>query len=299
MTTFTFANFVSTTLAGAVTNSATTITLSSAANLPASITSGSVLALVLNDVATRTNYEIVYATAISGATLTVTRAQEGTAARAWSVGDYVYITTTAGQMGSFFQGTPGTVSSVGVSGGSTGLTTTGGPVTGSGTITLGGTLAITNGGTGATTAAQAIANLGAAAIAGSSSQTFNVATATLGAHAINLALGDARYAALAQFGFNGSANGYQKLPSGMIIQWGSFSSGNPSTATFPIAFPNACLNVVVCEGNANSGTWGAGRPTTHGAQLPTKTGYTSWAMQWSGSAWIGATLDQAYIAIGY
>ena len=50
----------------------------------------------------------------------------------------------------------GSVSSVAVSGGSTGLTTSGGPITNSGTITLGGTLAISNGGTGATTAHDAI-----------------------------------------------------------------------------------------------------------------------------------------------
>ncbi len=42
----------------------------------------------------------------------------------------------------------GTVQSVNVSGGSTGLTTSGGPVTGSGTITLAGTLDANNGGTG-------------------------------------------------------------------------------------------------------------------------------------------------------
>jgi hypothetical protein len=45
----------------------------------------------------------------------------------------------------------GTVTSVGVSGGTTGLTTSGSPVTSSGTITLGGTLAVANGGTGVTT----------------------------------------------------------------------------------------------------------------------------------------------------
>ena len=44
----------------------------------------------------------------------------------------------------------GTVTSVAVSGGSTGLTTSGGPVTTSGTITLAGTLAIANGGTNST-----------------------------------------------------------------------------------------------------------------------------------------------------
>ena len=57
----------------------------------------------------------------------------------------------------------GTVTSVDVSGGTTGLTTSGGPITGSGTITLAGTLAVANGGTGATTAGTARSNLGAAA----------------------------------------------------------------------------------------------------------------------------------------
>jgi hypothetical protein len=46
----------------------------------------------------------------------------------------------------------GTVTSVDVSGGTTGLTTSGGPITATGTITLGGTLGIANGGTGQTTA---------------------------------------------------------------------------------------------------------------------------------------------------
>jgi len=47
----------------------------------------------------------------------------------------------------------GTVTSVAVSGGTTGLTTSGGPITGSGTITLAGTLAVANGGTGTATPA--------------------------------------------------------------------------------------------------------------------------------------------------
>ena len=49
----------------------------------------------------------------------------------------------------------GTVTSVNGSGGTTGLTVTGGPITSSGTLTLGGTLAIANGGTGQTTASAA------------------------------------------------------------------------------------------------------------------------------------------------
>ena len=54
----------------------------------------------------------------------------------------------------------GTVTSVDVSGGTTGLTFSGGPITTSGTITMAGTLAVVNGGTGASTAAGAATNLG-------------------------------------------------------------------------------------------------------------------------------------------
>jgi hypothetical protein len=57
----------------------------------------------------------------------------------------------------------GTVTSVDASGGTTGLTFTGGPITSAGTLTLSGTLAIANGGTGATTAAGARTNLGVTA----------------------------------------------------------------------------------------------------------------------------------------
>jgi hypothetical protein len=57
----------------------------------------------------------------------------------------------------------GTVTSIDVSGGTTGLTTSGGPVTTSGTITIAGTLAVANGGTGATDAGTARTNLVAAA----------------------------------------------------------------------------------------------------------------------------------------
>lgn len=59
----------------------------------------------------------------------------------------------------------GTVTSVNVSGGSTGLTFSGGPITASGTVTMAGTLAIANGGTGSGTAAAARTALGVAGLA--------------------------------------------------------------------------------------------------------------------------------------
>jgi len=65
----------------------------------------------------------------------------GTNITATTSGDDVTVTVTGGS-GS------GTVTSVALSGGTTGLTVTGSPITTSGTITLGGTLAVANGGTG-------------------------------------------------------------------------------------------------------------------------------------------------------
>lgn len=48
-----------------------------------------------------------------------------------------------------------------------------------------------------------------------------------------------------------SGNGYQKLPGGLIIQWGSFSqTGASTTVTLPISFPNAFLNVQQTGTNA-------------------------------------------------
>ena len=69
----------------------------------------------------------------------------------------------------------GTVTSVAVSGGSTGLTTTGGPITTNGTIVLSGTVNVANGGTGASTAANARTNLGVPSLTGTgASGTWNI-----------------------------------------------------------------------------------------------------------------------------
>ena len=75
----------------------------------------------------------------------------GAAVTATASGDDVTVNVSAGT---------GTVTSVAVSGGSTGLTTSGGPITTTGTITLAGTLAVASGGTGNATGTATInANL--------------------------------------------------------------------------------------------------------------------------------------------
>ena len=116
MNSFIFANNINAELAGGISSTETTLTLNSTQNLPTSIPSGSVMALTLCNATPTTAptvFEIVYVTAISGATLTVIRAQEGTAAQVWLTGNAAFSGPTAGQMASFIQGassgvTPGT-----------------------------------------------------------------------------------------------------------------------------------------------------------------------------------------------
>lgn len=81
----------------------------------------------------------------SGAEITITNGSKA-----------MVVTDGAGAGAAVFNANPtesgaGTVTSVQVAGGSTGLTYSGGPITGSGTITMAGTLGVANGGTGATT----------------------------------------------------------------------------------------------------------------------------------------------------
>jgi len=60
-----------------------------------------------------------------------------------------------------------------------------------------------------------------------------------------------------QFGASFLANGYQKLPSGLIIQWGLYTTAgttNSAAISYPIAFPNNVLNVVATHESSTSGS---------------------------------------------
>ena len=54
---------------------------------------------------------------------------------------------------------------------------------------------------------------------------------------INSTSGDITLSSLTDFTKSLAANGYQKFPGGLIIQWGTSGA---TTVTFPIAFPTAC-----------------------------------------------------------
>lgn len=75
----------------------------------------------------------------------------------------LYTKTTGGAVILVGSASTGTVTSVSASGGTTGLSFTGSPVTTSGTLTLDGTLAVANGGTGATTLTGVVIGNGASA----------------------------------------------------------------------------------------------------------------------------------------
>jgi len=110
----------------------------------------------------------------------------------------------------------GSVTSIDVSGGSTGLTATGGPITSSGTITLGGTLGIPSGGTGATTATTAFNALSPITTAG------------------DLIIGDGTNSAT-RLGIG--ANGLVLTSNGTTATWaaGGGSSGGPAIYAFAAA----------------------------------------------------------------
>lgn len=57
-----------------------------------------------------------------------------------------------------------------------------------------------------------------------------------------------------QFPNSLAINGYQKLPNGLIIQWGVTGAvGAGLNVSFPIAFPNACRSVVAAPNTATAG----------------------------------------------
>ena len=95
-------------------------------------------------------------------------------------GSGVTITGGTGSITIAATGSGGTVTSVDVAGGSTGLTFSGGPVTGSGTITMAGTLAITNGGTGASSQSGARTALGLGTMAIQDANSVSITGGSIG-----------------------------------------------------------------------------------------------------------------------
>lgn len=84
-----------------------------------------------------------------------------------------------------------------------------------------------------------------------------------------------------------SANGHQKLPSGLIIQWGSIGPSANLTLqsiTFPISFPNVGLMVNITSGGSatnQASAWRVSGPSATGFTYAVNNGAGSTAMWFS------------------
>jgi len=112
-TLYVFANNANSKLASPIssTDTSITVTAGTGSRFP-SITGSEVFTVTLVDAITGTLTEIMLCTAISGDTMTVERAQEGTTALTWAAGDFVANFITAGTAALFLQspGALGTMS---------------------------------------------------------------------------------------------------------------------------------------------------------------------------------------------
>jgi hypothetical protein len=108
--------------------------------------------------------------------------------------------------------------------------------------------------------------------------------------------GTGQLSASGVFGSSLSNTGYQKLPSGLIIQWGTYNTPGTSTAssvTFPLAFPNAAFSVT-CTPITTSLTLGLA--DTIGTV--STTGFTVIGVQMQGSSNNYSAHGGYYIATG-
>lgn len=185
-----------------------------------------------------------------------------------TTGQYLAATTSAAPSWGSPAGS-GTVTSVSGSGGSTGLTLTGGPITGSGTLTLGGTLIVGNGGTGVasvTTTPTASSFAGWDANSNLSSNNFIEGFTTTATAAGTTTL---TIASTGQQYFTGSTTQTVKLPTTSVVAGGQYQIVNESTG-----------NVTVQSSGANTIlVLGAGMSATFTAIVVTPTTAANWQAQ--------------------
>lgn len=127
---------------------------------------------------------------------------------------------------------------------------------------------------------------GNAATATSATSATSASTATYattagngGVTSVDSTTGAITLANLAAFSRSFGGNGYQKLPGGLIIQWGILYAGIGYTyQSFPITFPNAVLSIVTSyagrgaagDYRAINGFW------NYGAEFGTDNCYAFW-----------------------
>ena len=171
----------------------------------------------------------------------------------------------------------GTVSSINVSGGTTGLTTSGGPITTSGTITIGGTLAVASGGTGQTTYTN-----GQLLIGNTTGNTLTKATLTAGTNvtitngsgAITINAADQYVGTVTSVGGTGTVNGITLT--GTVTSSGSLTLGGTLSGVDLTTQVTGILPLA--NGGTNASNAGAARTSLSAAALGANTDITSIAL---------------------
>ncbi|KVT76488.1 hypothetical protein WK56_03875 [Burkholderia ubonensis] len=93
-----------------------------------------------------------------------------------------------------------------------------------------------------------------------------------------------------------TSSGYQKLPSGLIIQWGSvpnIPAGGSATVNYPIAFPNSLLSI-----SAIAGATSTGSSAINGLMAGASSNPKALFVAWNGSSNLTTQMG-AYISLGY
>ena len=197
---------------------------------------------------------------------------------AGNAGKVLAVNTGATDVEYISAGGTGTVTSVAVSGGTTGLTTSGGPITAAGTITLGGTLAVASGGTG--TATPSLVQGTNVTITGSwPNQTINATAGGSGT--------------VTSVGGTGTVNGLTLT--GTVTTSGNLTLGGTLDLSAPPAIggttPAAITGTTVTANTKFSGT-NFDASGSGGGALRTSSG--SNCLQWGGGGGVNLTLDGAF-----
>lgn len=86
--------------------------------------------------------------------------------------------------------------------------------------------------------------------------------------------------------------GYQRLPGGLILQWGRGLYGAGTPVTFPLTFPAACMQVVIGPRNFDP-------PAAAYQKVVSVAAYNATAAGFTASSSTGASIAGAWFALGY